>query len=1185
MKKILVSLGLILTLVLCCAFVPVNAAEECAHKEWKFEYYLDGEDAPANCKESRIAKYSCKKCDEVQYKKVYGDHEIEFKVGDLSCTEAQTVTETCKVCKEVIKVSEVTPALGHSWKETALDASCERGAGVAKVCEACGAEKDFVAWGEDSELYAPALGHKWENTKVVKATCKEGGYTLQTCKNCKETQKVDVTEKDPVNGHVAVKVSTLKEPGCKTNGVGKFKCELCDTAEWYGSIPAEHKYVVTPHSGKAATCGKDGKGDKKCSVCGDTVKNVVIPATGNHTWGPEGTIDATCTQPDKYGKVCTTCGKEDAVKVEGSVALGHDWAEVFKDASCELASGIYKECTRCDVTDYVEFEEDHPLYAAALGHKAVTVKGYAATCSKVGKTDGSKCEVCGKTLVAQKDIAKDKNAHTPVLVGEPLKAPGCTTLGVGKYKCSGCNKDLGYSAIPAAHTWDAGTPDKGKAPTCGKDGYGTFKCLVEGCKATKKDVIPATGDHNVEENAIVEICGEKLQIVNRCTVCKKVLEVVSEGAVVEHNWSEDKVYPATCLTQEFVGRVCLNEDCPVGLEVIKVLAPANGHDYEEEFVGATCDKPSGIARTCKLGCKLTAAEKNEYFEEGHPLYEAPKGHKAVTVKAVAPTCSATGLTEGSKCEVCGTVLVKQQVVAKNPNNHTKELVGAPLREATCTKTGVGKYGCKDCDADLGYGVIPAAHSYGAPVAYTGKEATCGKAGLGVKVCSVCGDEVKDVVIPATGAHTWADLFLEETCTSPAKTGEACSVCFAEKDVEVVEGSKALGHEYVETYKDADCTNASGILVTCERCDYKNFKPFTAADGDLYAAATGHKAQTVKAVAATCKKTGLTEGSKCKTCGEILVKQQEVAINPNAHTKQLVGEPLRAKTCTKSGVGKYGCKDCGADLGYGVIEASHEYGAVIAYEGKEATCGKAGEGYKVCTVCGHKVEKVAIKATGNHTWNENGIIDATCTEAAKVGKICEVCHALDKNVVSVGEPNGHTWKEIPVDADCETPAGVKRVCTVCDAEEFEAYKGELAEAAKGHKLEKVTVAGTCKAKGYTADVCKTCKKEFNKVEGTIDPNNHKPVYDEENILRAPTCTKTGVAKATCEYCGEGLGYVAMPARHSYVASDIANETGTLVYHKCADCDYIKVIAYFGDKGVKAGDVFKSIEAFEKAEAAE
>lgn len=1200
MKKILVSFGLILTLVLCCAFVPVNAAEECAHKEWELVDYLDGEGAPTNCKESRIAKYSCKKCDEVQYKKVYGDHDPEFEVSDLSCTEAQTVTVTCKLCEEVLEVSEVTAALGHTWKEAALEASCERGAGIAQVCTVCGAEKDFVAFEEGSELYAPAKGHKWADKEVVEATCQKGGYTLQECANCKGTQKVNVTEKDPVNGHVGKLVVELKAPGCKTNGVGKYECELCDTPVWYGAIAPEHDWEVVKTITKV-TCGTDGKVNLKCKVCKTTSNNVVVPATGEHVMisdTPEGAIFATCTQPDKIGKYCDVCGYEEAKVVPGSEPLGHTWDEAYIPADCDNASGIKKVCEVCDASVFEEFEEGHPLYEAPKGHVAVTVKGYASTCQTKGKTDGSKCEVCGTWITKQKDIAVDKNAHVPVLEKE-IKAPGCNTLGVGKYKCAEekCTvKDLGYKAIPASHSWGEPVADEGKEATCGKEGYGKFTCTVEGCGATKKDVIEATGEHEEEVNIIL-VCGEPELTVKQCKNCEEILEVLQEGAVVKHNWevvdgSEEQVIPATCLTPEFVGKVCLNPGCPVGVEVIEVIAPANGHTYDEEFVGASCELPSGIVRFCTVeDCSEYNKVKFEAFEKDHPLYEAPLGHTPKTVKGYAATCSKEGLTDGSVCKVegCGKVLVKQEKIAINPNAHTKELKER-LKDETCTTTGVGKFACKDCKKDLGYGVIEAGHKYGETEAYEGKEPNCGYTGLGVQVCSLCGIEKHDVVMPKVGQHTPAAEkdFVEATCTTPEMIGDKCTTCEIVYNVKAVEGSKPLGHDLKDDFQDAECTTPSGIIITCKNgCDYSEFKPFTAADGDLYVAAIGHKAEKVNAKAATCKETGLTEGSKCKTCQEVLVEQKETPINPNAHTKQLL-ETLKAETCTKTGVGKYACKDCGKDLGYGVIAAGHKYGDVIAYEGKDATCGQDGLGYKQCTVegCGYKLENQVIPAKNiPHTPAEDKFftVDPTCTEPGRAGNICTVCKKdLDKNVIETDPATGHDWNEVPVEADCETAAGIQKTCRTCGAKEFEAFTGELAAPAKGHKLSKVTVAGTCKDKGYTADKCATCKKLFNKVEGAIDPNNHTPEYDPENVLREPTCTKTGVAKATCKDCGKGLGYVAMPAKHSYVETDIANTTGTAVYHECSKCDYIKIIAYFGDKGIKAGDVFKSVEAFEKVE---
>lgn len=66
----------------------------------------------------------------------------------------------------------------------------------------------------------------------------------------------------------------------------------------------------------------------------------------------------------------------------------------------------------------------------------------------------------------------------------------------------------------------------------------------------------------------------------------------------------------------------------------------------------TCTETGIRTFTCK-DCKDTREE-----------VISAKGHKPVTDKAVAPTTTATGLTEGSHCSVCGAVLKKQEIVPK-----------------------------------------------------------------------------------------------------------------------------------------------------------------------------------------------------------------------------------------------------------------------------------------------------------------------------------------------------------------------------------------------------------------------------------------------------------------------------------------------------------------------------------------
>ena len=55
------------------------------------------------------------------------------------------------------------------------------------------------------------------------------------------------------------------------------------------------------------------------------------------------------------------------------------------------------------------------------------------------------------------------------------------------------------------------------------------------------------------------------------------------------------------------------------------------------------------------------------------------GHTPVAVPSIAATCTEDGLTEGSKCSVCGQVLVAQEII---PATGLRNMAAMDMREAT-----------------------------------------------------------------------------------------------------------------------------------------------------------------------------------------------------------------------------------------------------------------------------------------------------------------------------------------------------------------------------------------------------------------------------------------------------------------------------------------------------------------------
>ena len=241
------------------------------------------------------------------------------------------------------------------------------------------------------------------------------------------------------------------------------------------------------------------------------------------------------------------------------------------------------------------------------------------------------------------------------------------------------------------------------------------------------------------------------------------------------------------------------------------------------------------------------------------------GHTVETIPGKAATCSETGLTDGSKCSVCGETLKEQEVIEKTA--HTPETI--PGKAATCTEDGLTEGSrCSVCDEILtAQNVIEATgHT---PETLAEKDPTCTETGLteGSK-CSVC-DEILEAQeeIPALG-HNWDDGVVTKEATE-TETGVITYTC------------KDCGETKTETIPELNHTHSYTAVVTDPTCTEKGYTTYTCSCGDSYMDneidALGHK----------------FDKGVCTVCGYSEVTVNRVYGKDRYKTAYAVAEELKA----------------------------------------------------------------------------------------------------------------------------------------------------------------------------------------------------------------------------------------------------------------------------------------------------
>ena len=646
--------------------------------------------------------------------------------------------------------------------------------------------------------------HNYE-VVVTNPTCTDKGYTTHRCSVCGYGYVTDETD---ALGHTEQILPSV-DPTCTDIGLteGK-KCSVCDTV-----ILAQNEIPANGHTeetitGKTPTCTDTGLTDgKKCTVCDTvTVAQTVIPADGH-------IHNAVITAPD-----CTNIG--------------------YITYTCSVCGDSY-------VSDEVD----------ALGHTEVTIPGSDATCTESGISEGKQCTVCGEITVPQTVIPASGHDYETVVT-----APTCTTPGYTTYTCA-CGYTYVADEVNAlGHTNGDATVENEVAVTCTAEGsYDTVVCCVV-CSveiSRVNTVVPATG-HNYD-NGIVTLaptCTENGVKTFTCQNDKSHVYteiIAANGHTAEAIEGKDPTCTETGLTD--------GAKCSICSEILLAqnVIPANGHTVGESVtennVDSTCTTNGSYDTVvyCTV-CNAETSRINTVVPAFGHTDDDPKDyicdvcdtdlcvdHTAETIIGKAPTCTESGLTDGSKCSICGEILTAQESIPANGHSY-ESVVTAP----TCTESGYTTYSCSVCASDYTSDEVAAlGHNYEAVVTAP----TCTTAGYTTYICFACSDSYVADETEALG-HSYEAIVTAPTCEKEGYTTYVC-VCgdnYIEDKVASLEHSYEVSEEIAPT-----CTDAGKITYTCTACG-SSYVATVAAGGHEWIEATTEAPKT-------CDKCGATEGEK------------------------------------------------------------------------------------------------------------------------------------------------------------------------------------------------------------------------------------------------------------------------------------------------------------------------------------
>ena len=470
-------------------------------------------------------------------------------------------------------------------------------------------------------------------------------------------------------------VLSVGNSGSATNGQVRVTAIEITYTQTASCSHANKETSTTP-----ATCTVAGSTTVTCIDCKATISETPIPATGHQNTSVE-TVDATCTTAGSTVETCDDCGA--TLSSSGIPATGHNYVD--------------NRCTNC---------------GAEMQTYSYSYTFVSPTGSSSGETNGSVTMNPAPTYTGYTFVGWSKSSlTTPSETAPTLYQPGQTltiTENTTFYAIFSYTEVVeGGSSYVKTDLANIKSTDS-VVITMTKGSTTWALTSVNGSSSAPTAVVVTASNgkltSDIDSNLLWNISnnsGTLTIYVNGTT--SKWLYCTSDNNGVRVGTNANKTFTIDSSsgylkhtgTNRYVGVYTTNPDwrCYTNttgntagqtLAFYVLTTTSSSETYYVTFERAACQHDNTSIRTVDATCTEDGSRTEVCDDCGITVSEesiTATGHTAVTDAKVDATCTESGLTEGSHCSTCSTVIVAQETIAALGHNYT---------DGTCSICGEAK---------------------------------------------------------------------------------------------------------------------------------------------------------------------------------------------------------------------------------------------------------------------------------------------------------------------------------------------------------------------------------------------------------------------------------------------------------------------------------------------------------------